>query len=187
MIIVEGPDNAGKTTLVNHIISEFGSKVELSHHSRLKGAERDKLARQTPMEQRAFVYGNLNRAVLSKGPVDVHDRLFYSELVYGPIFHPPVVFNYEETRHINRLLTAISPPIIFCLPPLEVVSGYAEGEHQLTGVAENTKKIYDSYMVLSALARPRITTYDYTRGPASLARITAVVARYLERREKRTW
>lgn len=186
MIIVEGPDNAGKSTLVQKIVDRFGDRVELSHHSRLKGAERDKLAHQTPDEQRAFVYGNLNRAVLSKGRVDVHDRLFYSELVYGPVVHPPVVYNYEETRHINRVLTALSCPIIFCLPPLEVVLS-ADGRHQIPEWRENAEKIYEAYAALSALARPRITRYDYTRGPAAEARVMRVVSDYLERREKRTW
>lgn len=183
MIIVEGPDNSGKSTLVNLILETFGDKVDVAPHN-IKGPDgtRDKLWET----EKPRVYSMLARGIMAKDRPAVCDRLFFSELVYSELLGRECQWNWEEQRHICRVLTAISPPIIFCLPPLEVVADYGDS-HQLEGVRERTEQIYKAYEALSSLARPRITRYDHTRGPAAKARVLSVVSRYLERRGKRKW
>jgi thymidylate kinase len=183
MIILEGPDNSGKSTLATALVNQFGSSISLSDHTRAVGEERDRLMVGVP----GRVYGALQHGVAGQGTVQLHDRLFFSELVYGRILRGQVCFNWTQQQHICRVLTAIQPPIIFCLPPIEKCLSNLHGRHQLEGVTENAELIYHAYDAMKALAKPPITVYDWTRGPAALHRIFRVVESYMERRNRRKW
>jgi thymidylate kinase len=124
--------------------------------------------------------------VAHKKPV-IHDRLFFSELVYGEVLRGGACFNWAEQKHVLRVLTAISPPIIFCIPPLEAIHAKIYGADQMEGATEKIDKIYAKYAALSTLTRPAIIRYDYTRGPAAKAKVVKAVTAYLERRNKRAW
>lgn len=189
MVIIEGPDHAGKTTLIQHLQGHFGDAVELSPSSRMTKDQRNDPRFRDPEAVKERVYSAIchKSPIASQGPVQVHDRLFFSELVYGEILRGKSCFNWAESVHIRRLLTAITPPIVFCLPPLESITSKIYGSNEMEGVTDNITKIYQAYQALSALSNPRITLYDYTRGPAARARICHVVEAYMERRKKRLY
>lgn len=180
MIIIEGPDNAGKSTLINFLLENLGDRVVQATANK---GPRDNL---TDTVKDRVMYALMD-AVASRGKPIVYDRLFFSELVYSEALGRECKFNWEEQRHTTRVLTAISPPIVFCLPPRNTVVDGITANHQMEGVRAHIGEIYDKYAALSNLARPGITRYDFTRGPAAKDRVLRVVRTYLERRDRRTW
>lgn len=187
MVIIEGPDHGGKSTLIKHLQEYFGDAVELSAPSRMSKDERNDPAFRDPITVHERTYSAIAHKghLTGQGPVVLHDRLFFSALVYDEVFGREPTFNWAESVHIRRLLTAVTPPIVFCLPPLERITSHIYGSNEMEGVTDNITAIYKGYEVLSALSNPTITRYDYTRGPAAKQRICGVIERYMERRKKR--
>jgi hypothetical protein len=186
MVIIEGPDAAGKTTLIQHIKEQFPDELIMSAASRMSSEERNSENFRSGQAVRKRVYDALTYETIGEGRACIHDRLFFSELVYGQVLRGGSIFNWTEERHILRLLTAISPPIVFCMPPLERIHAKIYGATQMEGVTTNTDAIYRAYEALLVLRHPRVTKYDYTRGPAAKQRICGVIERYLTRRKTRT-
>lgn len=181
MIIVEGPDGAGKTVLCGQICKEFPDlKMERIDH---KDEEEEKKRRILSVRRR--VYQGLGRAVIGGSPIELHDRFFYSEVVYGNLLRGDSRFTNEECEFINRVLEALNPPVIFCLPPLEVVKENLGGQKHMIGVKENIGAIYNTYCGIVSLASSTIV-YDYTKHDPRIA-LFPIIENYMERRARRAW
>ena len=181
MLIIEGPDGAGKTTLAKKLSEDLG--IDLSKYSRLTQEERNKLSRAGSVKPR--VYGALGVAVAGRKDPVIHDRMFFSELVYGQVLRGSSVFSFQEERMVLDILHAMGVPVIFCLPPVRDVYDNLGANEQMEGVRENIDKIYKGYEALAGLARPKPHVYDYTRGPAAYARILGVCVDYVANRRRR--
>jgi hypothetical protein len=59
--------------------------IELSEHSKLSSAERNDPSYRDPKNVRKRYYKALTREVVGVKPPELHDRLFYSELVYNEV------------------------------------------------------------------------------------------------------
>ena len=184
MVIVEGPDGAGKTTLVNRLLEEFPSRLHLGERGT---KDRTKLYTVTvPDTFRALQWGvNLERPTTF-----LWDRLFYSEFIYAPLGMPPrePMFNMYQRTHISRVIEAIHAPVIVCLPPLEtVLDNMAEEREQMEGVRERIEEIYTGYQsMLEDDWFPESTIlYDYTNFDADdqMAAILQEVQDYIHFRE----
>lgn len=196
MIVVEGPDGAGKTTLVNELSKEFGLR-----HGERGTSDHSKLYTVT----RRDTYTALGDAVKGTEQVRIWDRLYYSELVYAKTVGRPVEFNTTEQTYVQRMIEALHCPIIVCLPDYPVVAKNAGMVEQMDGVNENLVEIYNSYVRLCDGTFPDHThIYDYVtehggvnwymqdRGPyqfafTPLAAIKDDICDYLEERRERTW
>lgn len=108
MVIVEGPDGCGKTVLTGLISKKFPSMKVETHGDR-------RLLHRTNVRGR--VYDALAEAVRGLDPPVVHDRLYFSEMVYGPILRSSCKFNTKEVLFIDAMLNLLQCPIVFCLPP----------------------------------------------------------------------
>jgi thymidylate kinase len=134
---------------------------------------------------RGRVYRGLAEGVRGGSRPLIHDRLFYSEIVYGTVLRNRVKFDLIETEYINKVLEALNPPVIFCMPPLDVIkTNVSNSEDHIPGVFENIVKIYTMYDEI-AKASPGILRYDYTEG--SKANVFDRIAKYLDRRRHREW
>lgn len=180
MIICEGPDGAGKSTLVAHLADKFGLEV-----GKRGVANRDELYKVT----RQDTYTHLAHAVSGQDPVKILDRLFYSEFVYAPVVGRPCEFNAFEAAYVKRVLDAVGCPVIVCLPPYATVARNADQGHQMAGVKEGLKYIYRHYADSARLPWPDNTIwYDYTMDTfdfASLAEVEEEIDGYLKRRKDR--
>jgi thymidylate kinase len=184
MIIVEGPDGAGKTTLVRQLVHEF-AELKIG----LRGTDnRDFLWKVTVHDTMKA----LSDFALSHGKINIWDRLFYSELVYAPLGMPPrkVEFNEAQQMHIRRIIDSADFPVILCLPPKQVViENILEERHQMEGVREKAGAIYDAYHRLwsEQVFPERTMLYDYTMDAIAFPAVRNEVQDYIESKRERSW
>jgi len=73
IVVLEGPDFAGKSTIANRLVSRFGGEV--------------RWVGQPPQASEVLdFYLDMIHEAASQGTLTVFDRMHVSELVYGPLF-----------------------------------------------------------------------------------------------------
>lgn len=195
MVIVEGPDGAGKTTLVRKLMADV---PELRIGER--GTKDRKLLYTVTVPD---TYRALEHAVRGKGwqtdhgvgpdPVYIWDRLFYSEFAYAPLGMPPrePMFNLSQKVHIRRIIEALRCPVILCLPPLLDVKRNVLVEEQMPGVLDKVEQIYNEYqaMLEDGHLPQQTIVYDYTREDhrERYMLILAIIYTYIKMRRERAW
>lgn len=181
MIIVEGPDGAGKSTLVKEICERFNLWV---------GERAVKDRKRLYEVTRQDTYSAMAEELRGNAPPKVWDRLFFSEMVYAPIVGRECEFTSEEQYFIRRFMELIDCPIILCHPPYQTVVDNALKDEQMDGVNENIEKIFWDYL---RLKWPRqVRYYDYTQPEGdgtyfSHAELMRAIEGYITSREFRTW
>lgn len=134
MIVVDGPDGAGKTTLCTMLARDGLVKGILESPGRTKG--KLSLHEQTIRYLQQYIDRNL-----------VVDRYLFSEMVYGPILRNFCAFSNREFFGILTTLVHHKNPIIFCLP--ESPQKLNLSKEQMNGVKENIITIFDKYVEYS--------------------------------------
>ena len=166
MIIVEGMDNSGKTTLAEHLAEKF--KLPLMHSPKIR----------ENMIQDALT-------ILTLNPNAVMDRFsVISEVIYGPTLRRKIIFDTFVTRWIFYMdkLAQCKPLIFYCRPPDEKIFDYGDRE-QMEGVKEHDKELLGAYDALmdSWAGRLLIMKYDF-RLPNAWSFTDYAVETYLLRR-----
>ncbi len=152
MIIIEGPDNAGKSTLAAILSKTFNLPI---HHAGGPPKNYDEI-----MERSNYILNNSSGFIFDRVP-------FISEPVYS------ILRNYnlfaDEFEVYNRL-KKLKPIIIYCRPPDNIildltthgVKDWDDLDH-LLGVSNNIKKLVDRYdEVMNSSYLPPCRLYDYT-------------------------
>lgn len=135
IIILEGPDGTGKTTLAKCLSDTYGFRYV---HT---GPPKDDNALEA--------YGRtLYDARREAGDV-VIDRLHVGERIYGPILRSSDKLEREGEVLIHRLTSAYGARLIFCLPPYETAfenwRKRHEEDNELVTKAATYKAIYHAY------------------------------------------
>lgn len=158
MIIVEGPDGAGKTTLIRQMCAEFDIEVA----PRVVGKDTKDL-----VDLQQWVEDNLNEGFQWK----IFDRYrLISEFCYGPTLRPvqrPGFTNRAWVwNSLRRLYQEVRPVIIYCLPKLEVIKENLRDDPDNEVVRDHIEQIYAAYVeraALDSLLIPgRVVIWDYT-------------------------
>ena len=181
MIIVEGPDGAGKSTLVEQLIKKF-PVVEGT-----RGVEdRDKLWEVTKSD----TYRAISEAFTDGLAPRVWDRLFWSEFAYYSITPRDIQFNEQDIATIPQTFKAMKAPVIFCMPPFAQVEANVNKVHQMRGVKTHIEDIYTTYenMLRDERYIPaglNLMRYDYSATDARDVRhqIFGRIEAYLEVRQ----
>lgn len=160
IILLEGPDGAGKTTLAQTSFKDY----QYLHHG----------AYETP--QAAFIaYDELLSSILQntvRGICHnniVIDRLHISERIYGTYFHGKRMEDWRYSYIDNLCLTA-GIQVVICLPPWDVVEQNWENNRQNEMIQDlcKLKEIYIVYKDIVDKAshnfytRMPVSVYDYT-------------------------
>lgn len=145
--IFEGPDGAGKTTLVDAWSANglFGDVVHLGPH---KGDPRREL---------------MAHLAVHPGPV-AFDRFHLGEQTYGPIYRGKDGLGWIGRRAVEKALKERRAVVVLCLPPYAVCHANwarrkADGGEMFPDPA-NHRRVYDAY--LTARTDLPVVMYDYT-------------------------
>ena len=158
MIIVEGPDGAGKTTLIKQLQAEFDIEVA----PRVVGKDTKDL-----VDLQKWVDDNLKEGFQYK----IFDRYrLISEFCYGPTLRlkqrPGFTDRFWVQNSLRRLYEEVQPIIIYCMPPLEVVKMNLENDPDNTAVVDHIEQIYAAYIERYSLdymlLNGRVILWDYT-------------------------
>jgi hypothetical protein len=174
IVVIEGPDGAGKSVLAEWICVEFGLKLgERSN-------DRDHLYQTTREDTWRAVHEELTCLERPR----VWDRLGpYSDPIYASfdIPYPRLcAFTPLELDVFEAVMEHVGL-VIFCLPPERVSLENVRDGHQLEGVVENHRHIQRAY---EARVKMHYLRYNYTKVNA-LDHVADRVEVHLERRKAR--
>lgn len=175
MIVVEGPDGAGKTQLINRLSSELGLPIS---------------PKVVDSDTRAMV--NLKTWVddnLAKGfQHTLFDRhRLISEPIYGTVMPDRVgESGFWDRRWLTRAMQKfcmIRPMVIYCLPPVgEVVKNIANDPNNAV-IRPHILRIYRAYLAV-AIRDNQGLVWDYTgQEGLEIDAILFAIGRTLNRRE----
>lgn len=161
MIIIEGMDNTGKTTLIQQLQKEF--KLPTARTGTYPRSLED-----------IIQWHNWANACPKQPIVDRHPAI--SDLVYGPIIRDHTYSTQDEAFSARR-----HHFLVFCCPPLLTIrSTYADRE-QMAGTHDNLDRLYYAYQDLMMNLEPDFI-YDFTN-PRAFSALIAQLQPALRRME----
>lgn len=149
LLIAEGPDGAGKSTLIAELQKLCPGSL-VCHHGPFKGLDGEALA-QCLLD--AMAPALAGKAVLM-------DRCWYSELVYGPVHRGASRLSAAQCRLLERVALVAGARIVICLPPFrECAKAFLSGRDEMLDGVEQLQEVYSWYCKLE----PRLPTawYNY--------------------------
>jgi hypothetical protein len=156
VLVFEGPDGAGKTTL----IKAFQEAFDIPVASRVVSKETTAL-----VNLRIWVDANLD-AGFQNTIFDRH-RLI-SETIYGPILRSEPQPGFGEIAWLAprmKRFYEIEPIIIYCLPSLDQIKANLFGDNDNAAVFAHIEQIYSAYVARASLdythARTTVHVWDY--------------------------
>lgn len=148
IIIIEGPDGSGKTTLANYLSKTTGYPIK--HRSKPN----------TPEEKAAMMQSYIDD-IRSNDNI-IWDRCFYSEMVYGPVMRDQSYISLEQMWQLEKELLDQGVLVIYCTDDTLTLweRCTARGETYITSVEQMAalKDKYDLLMLQGDHLVP-ITTY----------------------------
>ena len=150
MIVVEGMDNSGKSTLAKHLAEKFRLKYL---HSPSEYRNDPNLMVDWALKQ------------LSDQKLAVYDRFSpISDRVYGPVLRGGTPYNDTAAgKSVVKLLRKVPHLIIYCRPERERILNFGS-RGQMDGVIPQAVKLleaYDNLMKKMQLEGYNIITYNY--------------------------
>lgn len=151
MIVAEGFDNTGKSTLMKRLEAYLKVSGHMSNGRPHNPSE---------MYQRMMNY-------LSTPGISIHDRIHcISDQVYGPILRRENLFETPLGDAILAEFKATPHIIIYCRPPSQYILTGIDDREQMDGVIDHARMLLDGY---DRLIRKMISDigwnifiYDYT-------------------------
>lgn len=135
IIIIEGPDGSGKTTLANQLSKQTGYPIV--HRSKPETEEEKRL-----------MMGEYLQTIRS-GKNMIFDRCWYSEMAYGPVMRDDSVISYPEMYELERQLVKCGAIIIHATGPKAALwqrcqsrgEDYVTSRDDFNAVCDNFDKI----------------------------------------------
>lgn len=132
MIIIEGPDNAGKSTLAQQLSKAIGIPI---HHSGGPALNDEEIIHRA---ERIFDTGNVRPLLYDRVP-------FISDYVYRTVMQDkPSPFTDKNLvdRYIRRM-KKLHPVVILCWPPIPVMMALESHERSPHETEEHFNKVKD--------------------------------------------
>lgn len=182
MIIVEGADNVGKSTLIQQLV-EQDPRLRLLHRDRFK-----------PQKGESIGTSYLTSLLPADGDRLSHgygimDRFLASEIIYGDLFRGGHRLTAAELDAIRRLLVAYDPIVVHCDP----------GDDAILASWKARTQLYDDPLVIVKAYRERLReifvpfryfSYDHSHPRAAEVRTIILNAHresFRHQREALSW
>lgn len=173
MIIVSGPDNSGKTSLINHLLANT-NLVRIPKFNVL------------PPWEHPEEYANWIKKTLLTSPSNgIVDRCFIDELAYGPIMRGKVNLPLLDLISIYTIYGNVKPLLIITDPGVDsIVSTYKQRE-QYPNLPENlmVRKEYYSVIHSRPFSKAPIYIFNYNFDP-DYTLVKSVIKHYLKEEVK---
>lgn len=161
MIVVEGPDGAGKTTLIQTLRQKTG--LDVAPRVVSKDAE-------AMVDLKKWTEDNVARGFQ---PTIFDRHRLISEPIYGPILRPKLEPGFSDLSWFYTMMRKfykLEPVIIYCLPPLRQVWKNVQNDPDNKVVAQQQviTSIWGAYFnkAVTDLTASRAYIYDYTDSAA---------------------
>lgn len=162
LIVIEGPDGSGKTTLAKQLAERFG----LTYHH--EGPPPKDIP---ALEHYGAVLENLRQEKV------VFDRFALGERVYGPVLRGVDGLGEEGWNLIQRLFRATNVFTILCLPAYDTCyRAWSSGREELVKDNFQFNAIYNRYFGYKG---SNLIDYDYTES-GSFEQLCRVVDRWFK-------
>jgi len=149
IIIVEGVDGSGKTTLINKLQKDLNVITVKSPRPKNYQDCKDLLARTLLLAE--------NTNILC-------DRIgIISEPIYGPVCRH--ILGFPPKAEAEQMLWAMNSIIVYCNPGLEFCQKNVESHPQMSGVKDNLPQLHNAYqewMGQLEMGSVCVIPYDYT-------------------------
>lgn len=157
IIVVEGPDGSGKSSLIRRLAEDFGLRVHEKASDSVTGPKGD---------MSVWAYRDVTTQ-RDHQLVEIYDRHpLISQYIYGPIAREYLEPNMQSaTMHLAIRMLAKQCLVIMCLPPVDVVQTNVAQAEQMAGVDENITRIYHMYCSLRMFwpSPANLMMFDYTQ------------------------
>lgn len=100
IIILEGPDGSGKTTLANKLAEQTGYDVV---HMSMPKSEEEKVKMFSMYKQ-----------ALEESDNVIFDRCWYSEMAYGPVMRGASYISHNNMYELENILAKKGAIVIYC-------------------------------------------------------------------------
>lgn len=159
LIILEGENKCGKTTIANLLVEKHGFKY-------LKCSQ----PKGDPYEE----YMNILKKIERKQQDTVIDRFIYGELVYGPIYRGKSGLDMVKLRNLELKARAIADKttLIYCFDRPEEIASRFESEKEEFATVKNIKKVLSLYDVVIKKRLSMIPFNIYLHQMKTLADVT---------------
>jgi len=158
LIIFEGCDGSGKSTLIEKLTSVVPNNYLVNHNG--------------VYESREIAFATYNAQLNTHSDSQLLlDRSYISELIYGSIIRGEdnSKIKKEVSKLEDRIKLYFKPLIVFCNPPLETVLNVWEGRtvEEYVKRKEKITQIYNEYQLIDKYTSLPIVEFDYTNVESS--------------------
>ena len=143
MIILEGCDNAGKSTLALQLAED----LKISHARSFRKPK----SLQDILDHHRWLSECPAQVVTDRHPA-------ISELIYGPIIRQNTFSNPTEARRVTSLQTTY---LVYCRPPFHMMVSTLGQRKQMDGVLDRFLALSKAYDELMEILQPDFT-YDFS-------------------------
>jgi hypothetical protein len=159
IIILEGPDCAGKTTLARELSDRYGSEMAVIHQG--------PFPRVTAAQLPRFYVESMMPAINNYTGL-IMDRSWLSEPIYGSAFRGGTNrISDVARRHLERIAMRHGAVVVLCLPPWEAVAtewkkrkGFDPKAEMLEGL-DQLEHVYQGYERLHLDTDLPVVRYNY--------------------------
>lgn len=173
MIIVCGPDNAGKTTLVEHLKEKYKLDQVPKFHS------------LPPFEHANEWYKWLVDTLIGETDNLIADRFYVEEFVYGPVMRGEICISQSQVEFVDKLIIKANIMIIHADPGYDTIEKSFSEREQYPDISQIQEIRQGFFNVLRVYPFNRVSVirFNYTQDP-SYRYVDSMVEMYLNHTRK---